>query len=230
MELLEFHGLTVTLERKAIRRLYLRVLPPDGRVQISAPLQMPQTEILNFLEQKESWVRRQKEKFSEQPPAPLEYLPGEKIPLWGTEYPLQIVPGKSCHAEQVGTVIRITAPENSTAAQRQAAVEDLYRRELCRMIPDLLAEREYQIGVRCKEWHVKKMRTKWGTCNVQCARIWLSLYLAEYSVECLDYVITHELVHLLEVHHNARFYQLMDRFEPEWPQIRAHLNGKRAYQ
>ncbi len=91
MELLEFHGLTVTLERKAIRRLYLRVLPPDGRVQISAPLQMPQSEILNFLEQKESWVRRQKEKFSEQPPAPLEYLPGEKIPLWGTEYPLQIV-------------------------------------------------------------------------------------------------------------------------------------------
>ena len=104
----------------------------------------------------------------------------------------------------------------SSPAEREALLNEWYRRELSRAVPPLLARAESIVGKCAAEWHIKNMKTKWGTCNICAHRIWLSLHLAKYPLPCLEYIIIHELTHLWERYHNAHFKSLMDRFCPDW--------------
>lgn len=118
----------------------------------------------------------------------------------------------------------LQAGQESTSAQREHLLNEWYREQMKQVIPDLLRKCENIVGVQAKEWRIKNMRTKWGTCNIQKKRIWLNLQLVKKSPECLEYIIVHELVHLLERNHNKRFYGYMDCFYPNWRKVRESLN------
>ena len=120
-------------------------------------------------------------------------------------------------------VLDLFVRPGATATQREAVLLRWYREQLKALIPPLLEKWQPVLGVQAADWGIKKMKTKWGTCNIDARRIWLNLELAKKPVQCLEYIVVHELVHLLERHHGERFTSLMDRYLPDWPSRRAEL-------
>lgn len=226
MKSLTLNGLTVSVERKRIKNMYIRVYPPDGGVKITAPMHTTDAAIRRFAESRAAWVEKQREKIARLPAdVKLACETGETCFLWGGRYRLEVVPGPRNEAFTDGDHIVLRVREGGAADQRAAAMERFYREELARGIPAVLEKCERIVGVRAREWRIRDMKTRWGTCNARDGRIWLNLRLAQKPPECLEYVIVHELVHLLERGHNAVFRAYMDRFYPDWKEVRKTLNG-----
>ncbi|MDI1351398.1 MAG: SprT family zinc-dependent metalloprotease, partial [bacterium] len=122
--------------------------------------------------------------------------------------------------------IYLYVTHHATQAQKQLIIDRWYRHEMSLLLPDLFQHWEKIIGVRVAQWGIKKMKTRWGSCNTRAHRIWLNLNLIQKNSVCLEYVLVHELVHLLEASHNQRFYNLMTRFMPQWRHYQALLEGK----
>ncbi len=219
----------ITVIRKKIKNIYLRVLPPDGRAVITAPLNAGDDVILRFAESRAGWIRAQREKISDRYPVrPKKYETGEEILFFGTVYHLEVrTPDSSdrnrVEKDEAGRKIILYAAADLDMESRRNILKEWYRSSLKNAVPPVLAECEKTVGVRAKEWRIKDMKTRWGTCNTKAARIWLNLKLAELPPECLRYVIIHELTHLLEPSHNQRFYAFMDRFMPEWKSVKAKM-------
>ena len=215
------------VERKRIKNMYIRVLPPDGRVKVTAPGQVSDRAIEAFVRSRRDWILAAQKKLLSQPlHKAYTYENEEKHLLWGKEYPLEVVytkgkPGASVQGEQIFLEI----PKDGDITLRQKLVEDLYRRQLKARVPLLMEKYSAIVGKSPDSWGVKNMKTRWGTCNITDKRIWLNLQLAKFPQECLEYVIVHELVHLYEKGHNAVFYGYMDRFYPGWREIRKKLKG-----
>ena len=152
-------------------------------------------------------------------------MTGERFDLWGKEYELLVQ--ESARPYQVvlsGERIVMQTGKDSTTEQREQLLNEWYRMQLQQALTAVLQKCEKLTGLSVNEWRIKNMRTRWGTCNVAKKRIWLNLQLAKKSPECLEYVVVHELVHLLERGHNARFYGYMDRFYPNWKEVRERLS------
>ena len=234
---LEINGLSFELERKKIKNLYLKVLPPEGRLYVSAPSRMPIEDIRDFLFSKQEWIRRQQEKqrYRQEEAASRnpEYLNGEEVFLWGRSLPLEVrYHQRKCKAYTDGSYIYLhvkKGEEESRAKERYSILKQLYRYELEARLPDLFSKWEGVIGVNAKEWNLRDMTSRWGSCNIRQKKICLNLKLAAKSPECLEYVVVHELVHLLEGSHNHIFKSYMDRFLPDWRNIKAKLNGRRSF-
>lgn len=231
---LEVNGLRIELERKKIRNMYLKVLPPEGRIYISAPIRMPIDTIKSFLMSKESWIRLQQERLKSRQATETagnsEYITGEVVYLWGRKLPLEVRFHQRKN-EALLTDSRILlyvkkSEKESTPKERYSILKQMYREELSSRIPRLLSHWEEIIGVRSEDWKLRDMTTRWGTCNVRQKSICLNLKLAQKAPECLKYVIVHELVHLLERSHNHIFKSYMDQFLPDWRHIKARLNGR----
>lgn len=221
-------GIDIDLIRKDIKNIHLAVYPPSGRVRIAAPEQMDAEAIRLFAISKIPWIKRRQRKFAEQQrETPREYVNGESHYFLGRRYLLNIIE----HTGNNKVVIRnrkymdLYVKYGATKDQKARAMREWYRRELKSLAPDLVTKWEAVIGVRCSGWGIKYMHTKWGTCNTSAKRIWLNLELAKKPVVCLEYIIAHELVHLLERNHTDRFVSLMDRFMPNWRLHREVLNG-----
>ncbi|MCI0347823.1 MAG: M48 family metallopeptidase [Acidobacteriales bacterium] len=221
-------GLCVEVVRKDIKHLHLGVYPPPhGRVCVSAPLVMSHDAVRMAVIGKLSWIKKQQAKFDAQPrQSQREMVNGESHYFLGQRYSLRV---REHHGlARVG--LRGTAfldlyvrPE-TTAEQRERILQQWYRGQLKALIPPLLEKWQPVIGVQVADWGVKKMKTRWGTCNIVARRIWFNLELAKKPVQCLEYIAVHELVHLLERHHNDRFQALMDQFMPKWHLYRDGLN------
>ncbi len=230
---LEYKGQGIELERKRIKNLYLKVLPPEGRLYVSAPIRMPIEAIKDFLLAKEEWIRLQQEKVrKKQGTAPLKeasYLTGEEVPYWGRCIPLEVrFRQRKKEACFTGTHILLMVKkgeEESRAEERYSLLKQLYREELTRRLPELFAKWEGIIGVKAKEWNLRDMTSRWGSCNVRQKKICLNLKLAGKAPECLEYVVVHELVHLLEGSHNHIFKAYMDQYLPGWRNRKAKLNS-----
>lgn len=223
---IKIEGIPITVEKKKIKNMYLKVLPPEGKVVISAPKRMSQKVIEDFAASKINWIQEKRKKYREQPKKiELQYISGEHIYLWGKPYPLEIrysnVRSKVILLEEK---VVIQVPMDSGAKQRERCLNEWYRAKLKERIPLLIAKWENIIGVQVQEWGVKNMKTRWGTCNTSAKRIWLNLQLAKKKPECLEYVVVHEMTHLLEKNHNQRFYDFMNKFLPEWRNIKDELN------
>jgi len=226
MKSLTLNGLTIAVERKRIKNMYIRVYPPDGGVKITAPLQATDAAICRFAESRAAWVEKQREKIARLPAeTKLACETGETCFLWGGRYSLEVASGPRNEAFTDGNRIVLRVREGGAADQRAAAMERFYREELAHGIPPVLEKCERIVGVRAREWRIRDMKTRWGTCNARDGHIWLNLRLAQKPPECLEYVIVHELVHLLERGHNAVFRAYMDRFYPNWREVRKTLNG-----
>lgn len=223
---LNIGGVDISAEKKQIKNMYIRVLPPDGKVKITAPVSASDDAIRMFAISRIAWIKKQRQKFAEQPrQTERHYVTGESYYLWGVRYRLDVVYSNVRNDIAVsGSKIIMQVRKDSTPQQRANVMEEWYRGILKNAIPPVFEKCERIVGVKAKEWQVKNMTTKWGTCNIQAKRIWLNLQLAKKTPECLEYVIIHELVHLLEKSHNEVFRAYMDNFYPNWRTVKAHLN------
>ena len=220
-------GVSVQIVRKAIKNLHLGVYPPNGRVRVAAPLALSDDAVRLAVVSRLGWIKRQKAKFSEQERQSVrEFVSGESHYYQGKRYRLRVIygPGPTGVFPKNKTTLTLYVPEGSDAAQRGRVVSAWYRSGLKKQIPALIHKWETIIGVKVANWGVKRMKTKWGACSFEARRIWLNLELAKKPVQCLEYIIVHEMVHLLERHHNDRFTALMDKFMPQWRLYRSELN------
>ena len=221
------NGLVIDVVRKNIKHLHLAVYPPDGRVRVAAPLRVNDDTVRLFAIEKLGWITRQQRKFAAQErQSAREYVSGESHYVAGQRYLLNVVyhnaPPRVLLRNK--TTLDLFVRTGSDTAQRERVLLAWYRQQLKATIPALIEQWQAIIGVRINEWGIKQMKTKWGTCNIAARRIWLNLELAKKPPHCLEYVIVHELVHLLERHHNDRFTAYMTRFMPQWNFYRAELN------
>lgn len=226
MKEIVLNGIIISVVRKHIKNMYIRVMPPDGEVKITAPYRVSDDSIRRFAISRISWIEKQKKYFEEQSrQIKREYITGESSYLWGRRYCLDVCyTNTKSQAYLSGEKLVLQIRKESTPKQRENVLNEWYRKQLKEAVPDIFKRCENLVGVQAKEWHIKNMRTKWGTCNVEKKRIWLNLQLAQKTPECLEYVIIHELVHLLERNHNHKFYEYMDCFYPNWREVKAKLN------
>ena len=219
MERVIIAGLPVSLTRKKIKHIHLRVCPPDGSIRVSAPLHVSLEIIEEFITHKFLWIEKTITAVQSRKPitTPV-YKDGEKHYFLGQPYTLHITECTEGNAVRLRNAAIIEILINKPAAPEhvEKIVIEWYRRRLKELIPGLLAAWEPVMGVHALEWGVKRMKTRWGSCNPAKKRIWLSLELIKRPISCLEYILVHELTHLLEPSHNAHFYTLMDSFMPDW--------------
>lgn len=227
MKQIIINGITIDLEKKKIKNMYLRILPPDGKVHISAPIQMKEEYIREFVTAKLEWIVNQQIRMQQRHvQTGIEYESGDEVLVWGEKYFLAVK--ESCTRNTVkinGWDIILSVKGESTASQRKKIIDDWYRKMLIEELPHLIAKWEKIIGVNSSGFHIRDMKTRWGTCNVRTGNICFNLQLAKKPIRCVEYVVVHELVHLLERSHNYIFKNYMDQFLPNWRSIKKDLNG-----
>ena len=223
---LDLGSISVDVVRKGIKNIHLGVYPPTGKVRISAPAWMELDAIRLFAINKLAWIRQQQKKMRAQMrETPREYLERESHYVWGQRYLLRIVERDVPPSiELTHRRLKLQVRPGTDAAKREALLADWYRAQLKRAVPALLAKWEPIISVRVERLFVQHMKTKWGSCNATARNIRLNTELAKKPPECLEYIVVHELVHLLEPTHNAHFVALMDRWMPHWRDRRDLLN------
>lgn len=220
-------GIAVEVVRKDIKNLHLGVYPPNGRVRVAAPLVVSDEAVRLAVIDKLAWIRRQKAKFAEQPrQSEREMVNGESHYFLGKRYRLRVheqdAPARVA-LRGIASLDLFVRP-GSSAEQRESVLLRWHREQLKALTPPLLEKWQSVLGVQIAAWGIKKMKTKWGSCNVEARRVWLNLELAKKPPQCLEYIVVHELAHLLERHHNERFTALMDGFLPNWRNSRDSLN------
>ncbi|NCC62110.1 MAG: M48 family peptidase [Verrucomicrobiae bacterium] len=220
-------GLRVEVVRKSIKNLHMAVYPPEGRVRVAVPLAVDDEAVRLAVISKLGWIKRKQEAFAKQPrQSQRDMVTGESHYFQGRRYRLQVVEGSGFNKVHIsGKNIILQIKPGTEREQREALLTRWYRQQLKELIPELLTKWEPVVGAKAREWGVKKMKTRWGSCNTQARRIWLNLELAKKPLSCLEYVLVHELVHLHERHHNDHFRQLMDQFMPQWRSQRELLNS-----
>ncbi|MEC9384355.1 MAG: SprT family zinc-dependent metalloprotease [SAR324 cluster bacterium] len=213
--------------QKKIKNLNLRICPPDGKIRISAPLHVSQEKICKFAFSKLEWIRKQRKRMHNQErPLPERFLENESHYFCGQAYPLKIIiNNNSPFAELSDQQIILNLPPNAPTAKRRAVLNEWYRGELMLLIPPLINKWENILNVSITSFHIRNMKTRWGSCTPKTGRVRFNLELAKRSPECLEYIVVHELVHLLEASHNSRFKALMDQFYPDWRLCRKELHS-----
>ena len=224
--------LTVDVVRKKVKNLNLTVHPPHGRVSISAPKRASMKAIRAFAISKLDWIQKHQARMREQARrAPREvvreygYLDGESHHVWGTPYRLAVFERDEPPSVRLnGDHMLLQTRPGADRDRRQTLVEGWYREQIRAAVPPLLALWEPRLGVSVERFYVRRMKTRWGSCNPRARTIRLTTELATKPPALLEYIVVHELVHLLEPTHNARFYSLMDRYMPDWKAQRDALN------
>ena len=213
---MQIGNLSVEVRRKAIKNLHISVLPPSGVVRVSAPLKMSDDAVKMAVASRLLWIKKQQSIFENQArETTREIVSGESHYLWGKRYLLEVLPTTGRHRLEVEhRKIKLFVRPNTNFKNQTAVIETFYRNELKREIAKLLAKWQPKMGVTAK-----------GSCNTDTASIWLNLELAKKPPECLEYVVVHELTHLLERHHNARFMAHIDNLLPNWRNIKQRLNA-----
>lgn len=220
-------NIQITVKRKNIKNMYLRVLPPNGEVIVSAPLHLSDEDITNFIISKKEWIIKKQQLIRDSKiQAPLKYKSGEIHQLWGKEYTLQLVSKdvlKKITIDYERNIIYLPVSKRSKKETREKLLNELYRQELKKAIPPVLEKCVKIVGKRPSEVKVRNMKN-WGNCRYKDKRITLNLKLAKKDPICLEYVMIHELCHLIEFNHGRKFKKLMDIYCPNWKEIKKRLN------
>ncbi|MEW4569500.1 SprT family zinc-dependent metalloprotease [Tautonia sp. JC769] len=218
--------IAVDVELKDIKNVHLSVYPPTGRVRIAAPSRMSLDTIRVFAISKLGWIKRQQAIIrSQERETPREFIDRESHYLWGRRYLLEVVERNAPPAVESDHNRLILGVRPETSEERRGEiVEDWYREQLRAAAVPLVARWEPVLGVRVNRVFVQRMKTKWGGCNPRTRNIRLNTDLAKKPRGCLEYIVVHELVHLIEPTHNARFVAIMDAHMPQWRSLRDQLN------
>lgn len=221
------NGIHVQIVRKAIKNLHLAVYPPDGHVRVAVPQHVTDDNVRLAVVSKLSWIKKQQRDFKDQPRQSIrEYISGECHYVFGKRYRLEVIErdGKpEIKPLKSGKLKMFIRPETSFEG-KEKLLSHWYREQLKLVIPELLEKWQPVIGKKAKNWGIRKMKTKWGSCNIEQRRICLNLELAKKPPECLEYILVHELIHLHERHHNERFKALLDKAIPYWRTSQKTLN------
>jgi predicted metal-dependent hydrolase len=226
----QFHidvsGIKIDVTRKNIKNIHLAVYPPTGRVRLSTPSSVSKESIRLFIISRLGWIRKHLKNFNSQPrELEREYIQGESHYLSGKRYLLNVIEVEAKPKVDLSNkYINLYIRPGSDKAKKEEVLKEFYRERLKQEIPLLIDKWESQMGVKVKDWGVKQMKTRWGTCNTRASRIWLNLELAKKPKHCLDYVVLHEMAHLIERLHNARFKSVLDKHKPGWRNIKEELN------
>ena len=223
---LNIDALSVELVYKPIRRMHLRILPPDGVVQVTAPHHTPESTVAHFVREKRAWIARQQALLAARPrQTSPEYEDGQSVYLWGETYCLRLnhVRRGRCAALR-GRELVLSVLPGDCSQQREALLNEWYRAQLHAQLEAHLPLWQARMGLFCADWQIKNMKTRWGTCNTRTKKLWFNLQLVKQPPACLDYVIVHELAHLRFSDHGAQFQALLRAFLPHWPELRRALN------
>lgn len=218
----------VTVNFKKVKYLRMKVNPNDGRVLISAPYFLKMNQVRAFAESKKDWIKQAHEKYKKQTTLnsiSMEY--GSTVPFLGKNFCLKFIEnkGRSSVYFSNGEIQMVVKPKESDDNKRKL-LEKWYRKELKSIADKLLTKWEPVIGIKISELRIKKMKTRWGTCNSKAKRIWLNLELIRYPIDFIETILVHEMIHFLEKGHNKRFYSFMTQFLPNWKENSANLNSK----
>ena len=225
---MKIRGLPVEVVRKSIKNLHVGVYPPAGRIRVAAPEAMTKDAVRLAVINKLSWIKKQRASFKAQPRQSVrKMVTGETHFFFGQRYRLRVIEHDEPPKVSLlnNSIMELAVRPNSTMEQRNRVIQDWHRQELRSCVEPLIQRCEKVVGVKTAEWGIKRMKTKWGSCNIEARRIWLNLELAKKPLECVEYIIFHELNHLLVRNHNDRFVANMDRFLPKWRTVRDLLNS-----
>ena len=216
---IEIRGIEVEIVRKDIKHLHLGVYPPEGRVRVAAPLRLDDDAVRLAVISRLAWIRRKQAEFDGQDrQSKREFVTGESHYFEGRRYRLNVIesPGPPDIRLRDNAWMEMRVRPDTDRDAREALLYRWYRARLRDRIPELVAKWAPRIGVTVADWRIRRMKTRWGTCNPEAGRIWLNSELAKKPVSCLEYVVVHEIVHLIERGHNERFRNTLDRVMPAW--------------
>ena len=218
MEKLIIDKININIKRKKIKNLYLRISASDLEVNISAPNRMSDRKINEFIALKLNWIKKSLKSLSKAKILPKNrFINGETHQLFGEKRILEFIEyEKKPFIEEKDDKLLIYFKKCSKIAKREKILDEFYRKKLKEIIPDMIKTWEEKMDLKINNFGIKKMKTRWGTCNTRDKRIWINLELAKKPIGCLESIVVHEMVHLFERRHNKRFYQLMDKFMPNW--------------
>jgi len=217
----------VEVVRKDIKNLHVGVYPPNGRVRVAVPLRLDDEAVRLAIISRLGWIHRQQATFKQQDrQSHREFVTGESHYFQGRRYRLNVIEhdGPPSVSLPNNKTIELRVHPGTSREKREAVLQQWYRKWLKEQLPPLLAKWEQKVGVTVQEVRIKKMKTLWGSCNATARRIWVNLELAKKSASCLEYILLHEMLHILERHHNERFLELMDTLMPTWRLCREELN------
>ena len=218
-------GINVQVNQKNIKNMHLSVKPPLGNVVVSAPLLMDRKSIENFIRLNIGWIKKQQEKFINQPRMTArQYVSGETYYIWGKQYFLVFRNSLKNYFKIEGNTIFLGMKEASSTEQRERYVRKQLRAVLNEQLERLVPKWEEITGLFCDSYKTKYMITRWGTCNAKARRIWINLQMIEKPLECLEYIILHELIHLKISNHGKEFVAMMDKYMSNWKDIKNLLN------
>lgn len=224
-------GIELTFTRKSVRNINLRVNPRTGKVMVSAPKSAPRALVEAFIISRIDWITEAQQKaLSRKLIQEPSLHNGERIAFLGKYIELKLVSGKKAYEfNSSDNLLTFFLPDQADSQEgnnhiKKQLLDCFYRAELQSLLPPMLEKWEPVVGVRSKECRVRKMRTRWGSCNIHQARIWMSLELIKYPLGCIEYVLVHELTHLLEPSHNKRFHSLVGEAMPDWKDYKKRLN------
>lgn len=223
---LTVRGVDIDVVYKDIKNLHIGVYPPAGRVRVAAPHRLDDDQVRLAVIQRLPWIKHQRDQLqAAQRQSEREMVTGESHYVWGARYRLKLVerPGRA-HFEVDGHRLVLYVPADTPADQRRALLDRWYRAQLRRAIPELIEKWEHTLRVSVPRWTIRRMKTKWGSCNRETRHIWFNVELAKKHVACLEYIVVHEMVHYFERNHGERFTKLMDHYLPDWRHRREQLN------
>ncbi|MDS2171345.1 SprT family zinc-dependent metalloprotease [Nesterenkonia sp. CL21] len=224
---LTVRGIDVDVIYKDIKNLHIGVYPPMGRVRVAAPQRLDDDQVRLAVIQRLPWIKRQRKELQDTPrQSEREMVTGESHYVWGVRRRLKVVerPGRA-HLEVDGERLVLYTPADSTADRRRENLDQWYREQLREVLPDIIARWEAKLEVSVPKWTIRRMKTKWGSCNRETRHIWFNVELAKKHPDCLEYIVVHEMAHYFERNHGERFTKLMDGLLPDWRSRRDQLNG-----
>lgn len=225
INLLKIGGIEAVVHHKPVKNLHLNVLPPSGKVRVTVPEGMKEDAVITFLATRISWIKRMQIKFKEQERQTIrEYVSGETHFLMGRKYRLEVIQESKNRIEIKGKKIILSVKPGTEKLKREELFNEWYRKYLREYLEKMIPEWEKKIGVKAEYWGIRRMKTKWGTCNHSRKNIWLNLELAKKPENCIEYVIVHELLHLIEEKHSKKYFELLEKYFPKWKSTREELN------
>jgi len=220
-------NIKIDIIHKDIKNVHLAVYPPNGRVRIAAPHSVSDDALKLFAVSKLGWIRRRQRDFKNQErQTQREYKNRESHYFFGKRYLINVIEHNAPPQVVIRnkTYIDIHIRKGSNAEQIKSFMNEWYRQQLKNIVPKYIKKWEKIIGVSVGSFGIKQMKTKWGSCNIEAKRIWINLELSKKPLRCLEYIIVHEMVHLLERHHNERFLEYMNKYIPQWKTYKKELN------
>tara|TARA_Y100001936_G_C15808622_1_gene525364 strand:+ start:26 stop:712 length:687 start_codon:yes stop_codon:yes gene_type:complete len=216
------NGVETIIKRKSVKNIYLKICLLDGKIQVSAPFRMKLGEIKKFVLSKLNWIKKKQENFNKKS---LKYLSNEIHYFRGEKYTLKLVKHKSEYVKLEEKNILLHAPGDSPIQKKELIMKKWYRDELTKFIAPLIKKWEHTLNVSVEKFFIRSMKTRWGSCTPKSRCLRFNLDLAKTSPEILEYVVIHELIHLIEASHNKRFKTLMKNYCPNWKNLRKELNN-----